>query len=134
MNSPSQFEVDVRNLLRLQGWTVSAEQILGHKKVDAYAEKLDEFGSKMRIAIECKHWSASLTQHEVTEIYVNYYPLVEKSLIDLLLIVTLNGISPSAETYVSNTETLAASHLRKTPEHNYQFRLTSASGLWHISE
>ena len=43
--TPQQFEADTRWLLELQGWRVQSEVLLGHKKIDAYVEKLDNFGS-----------------------------------------------------------------------------------------
>jgi hypothetical protein len=100
------FERDVRELLELQGWTVDTECVLGHKKIDAYAEKLDSLGSLQRVAVECKAWERPLTQSDVSEIYASYHPLIDASLIDLLLIVTVSGLAPSAETYVEMTRNM----------------------------
>ena len=100
------FESDVRALLQLQGWFVTGEKILGHKKIDAYAERTDSLGALQRVAIECKEWERSLSQRDVSNIFANYYPLIERNLIDTILIVTSRGISPSAMTYVEDTRNL----------------------------
>jgi hypothetical protein len=103
---PFEFERDVRDLLHLQGWRVTPEKLLGHKKIDAFAEREDPLGSMLRIAIECKAWDKALSQQDVTSIYVNYFPLIETNHIDSILIVTKSGLSPSAMTYVSSTRHL----------------------------
>src|SRR5215212_8062346 len=104
--NPADFERDVRELLRLQGWIVTPEKILGYKKVDAYAERSDSLGATQRIAVECKAWETPLSQKHVTAINVNYQPLLEANLIDTILIVTVLGLAPSATTYVDATRNL----------------------------
>lgn len=106
MNEWEQFENDVRGLLRLQGWFVEPERILGHKKVDAYAEKAGEFMKKQRIAVECKHYKEPISQAQLSEIFTNYLPLVQENLIDSLLVVTLNGLSPSAQSFAQSAKGL----------------------------
>ena len=103
---PSDFERDVRELLQLQGWRVTPETLFDHKKVDAYAEREDPLGSRLRVAIECKAWDRALSQQDVTSIYANYLPLLENNHIDTVLIVTARGLSPSALTYVESTRSL----------------------------
>lgn len=105
MNS-ADFERDVRELLQLQGWQVTEEKILGHKKIDAYAERPDSLGAIQRLAIECKGWERPLSQNDVTFIYANYHPLIEANLIDTILIVTIEGLAPSASTYIGQTRSL----------------------------
>jgi NACHT domain-containing protein/restriction endonuclease len=102
----AEFEREVRELLQLQGWRVTTEVLLGHKKVDAYAERPDALGTIQRVAIECKKWDGLLSQNDVTFIHVNYKPLIDANQVDLVLIVTQAGLSPSATTYVSNSRTL----------------------------
>lgn len=104
--TPSQFELEVIGLLRLQRWKVTPECIVGHKKVDCFATKLGNFGQTERIAVECKYYTNKLTKSQLITIVADYLPLVN-SQIDYLLLVTANGLSPSAETYVKNS-----SHLR----------------------
>jgi hypothetical protein len=103
---PSEFERDVRELLQLQGWRVTPEKLLGHKKIDAFAEREDPLGSMLRVAVECKAWDKALSQQDVTSVYVNYQPLIETNHIDTILIVTQSGLSPSAMTYVESTRRL----------------------------
>ena len=103
MEDWKEFEKDVHELLRLQGWQVRPEHILGHKKVDAYAEKSGDFQSRRRVVIECKYHRKPLSQSEVSSIFANYLPILDGSQVHDLLLVTLNGLHPSAETYVGNT-------------------------------
>jgi hypothetical protein len=102
----NEFEGAVRDLLRLQGWLVTPEVLLGHKKVDCYAEKVDSLGTLQRVAVECKAWQSPLSQNDITHIHVNYHPLIETNLVDIILVLTLTGLSPSAETYLRSTRTL----------------------------
>lgn len=104
MNKGKDFENDVCHLLKLQGWQVIPEHLVGHKKIDAYAEKFGEFGENIRIAIECKDYSSPLKQKQVTHIYSNYLPLIQQNLIDKIILITRNDISPSAKTYTINTQ------------------------------
>src|SRR5437016_2235048 len=105
---PKLFEATVGELLRLSGYDVGTEVIIGHKRVDLYFEER-RLGSVRRIAVECKNYNTPLGQNQVTEIYANYRPLYESSLIDEILIVTSKGLTPSAITMVSATREL--SHL-----------------------
>lgn len=104
--TPEDFEREVRTLLQLQGWQVSQEKLLGHKKIDAYAEKADSLGAIQRVAVECKRWNGRLSQNDVTTIFLNYFPLIEANLIDIVLIVTESELTASAATYVSETRSL----------------------------
>jgi hypothetical protein len=101
-----EFEADVRRLLAMQGWEIQSENIMGHKKVDSYAEKTGEFGRRRKLAVECKHYSSQMTQAQVTEIYANYLPLIEQNFIDQVLLVTLNDIAPSAKTFANDSKKL----------------------------
>jgi hypothetical protein len=103
---PTEFESDVRELLRLQGWRVSAVEVVGHKKVDSYAERLDQLGAIQRVAVECKAWGAPLSQRDLTLLYANYRPLVDANIIDIILVVTDYGLAPSAAAFVSETRFL----------------------------
>jgi len=66
MNDGSSFENEVRYLLGLQGWRVRSEVLLGHKKVDGYADKISDLGYRERVVVECKDYSARLSQDVVT--------------------------------------------------------------------
>lgn len=104
MVSGKEFENDVCHLLRLQGWQVVPEHLLDHKKIDAYAEKLGDFGQKTRVAVECKDYSSPMSQQQVTQVYTNYLPLIQKGLIDRVVLVTRCDIAPSAKTYAMNAQ------------------------------
>jgi len=100
------FEEDVREILSLQGWEVHPEKLIGHKKVDSYAEKMIEFGRRRRIAVECKRLSKPMAKTMVAEVAADYLPLLQTAEIDYVLLVTLKGLAPSAETYTNDTEWL----------------------------
>jgi hypothetical protein len=102
-----QFEAEVRHLLELQGWTVAREQLVGHKKVDGIIEKRDEFGQIRRMALECKCYTEPLNRDSVSGIYADYLPLIQKNLINgVLLVITNAGLTPAAETYCHTAEGL----------------------------
>jgi len=103
---PDKFEEEVIALLKLQGWSVLPENLVGHKKADAYAEKADSFGQVQRIVIECKANANSLHKTEVSRIFADYFPLVDNNLIDFILLVTSSKLAPSAITYVKETKYL----------------------------
>jgi hypothetical protein len=87
MNDGKAFENEVRYLLRLQGWGALQERLVGHKKVDAYGEKVGDFRKTTRIAVECKDYNRAMTQEQLTEIYANYLPLLQGGLIDQIVVV-----------------------------------------------
>lgn len=104
-NAPGKgLEEEVRHLLQLAGWHIQPEQVLGHKKIDTYAEKRLDFGRLTRVAVECKDYASPLTQADVTTIYSNYLPLLQNGLVDIVLLVTKNGLAPSAVTYVTSAD------------------------------
>ncbi len=100
------FEHNVEKLLKLAGFHVKPEMILGHKKVDLYAE-IFELGKRRRYAVECKNWERAMTSKQVQAIAVDYGQLYEQNLIDMVLIVTKSGLAPSAQTYVNGARNLA---------------------------
>jgi len=99
------FEGAVKSLFEMGGYDVKGETLLGHKKIDLYVEDR-HLGSTKRIAVECKAHSSALTQQRVSEIYANYLPLYRDNLIDEILIITKQGISPSAEAMCKATREL----------------------------
>ncbi len=86
-------------LLRLAGYDVKPETLIGHKKVDIYAEER-RWGKTRRVAVECKLYNRPITQKQITEIYANYRPLYDGSLIDEVLLVTMRGVAPSASALI----------------------------------
>jgi hypothetical protein len=99
MTDGTDFENEIRHLLSMQGWSITQEKILSHKKIDAYGEKRGDFGQLERYAIEVKDYASPLTQEYVTKIYANYLPLLKNNLVDKIVLVTRNSIAPSAKTY-----------------------------------
>ena len=94
---------EVISLLRLQGWKVSTEKIVGHKKVDALGSKSDDFGLPQTIAIEVKSGKSGCAREEVSKIYADYLPLVQSRHVDFILLVTEADLTPAAVTYITET-------------------------------
>src|ERR1700733_10642478 len=108
----AQFQTDVYDLLRLQGWEVQPEIQLGHKKVDGIGTKRGDFNELRTIAIECKDYGEPLALKLVTEVFADYFPLVDNKEIDQLLIITRRGLHPGAASYVkSNAKIIHATFL-----------------------
>jgi hypothetical protein len=106
MKEGKSFENDVCHLLRLQGWQVMPEPLLDYKKVDVYAEKIGDFGQRTRIAVECKDYSSQLSQQQIANIYSNYLPLIQKGLVDQIVLVTRSDLAPSAKTFALSAQGL----------------------------
>lgn len=96
---PGDFEDEVRELLEMSGYHVTAEVQFGYKKVDIIAETRS-FGKARRIAVECKCYASPLSQKQLTTIYTNYRPLYDAGDIDEILVVTSQGLHPSAQQMV----------------------------------
>ena len=75
-------------------------------KIDAFMERLDAFGEPQRVAVGCKSNAKTITKAMVTNIYAGYLPLIEANLIDIVLIVTISPLAPSAITYVKQAKAL----------------------------
>jgi NACHT domain/Restriction endonuclease len=103
--TPKEFEEAVQLLLVLGGYDVRSEMLLGHKRVDLYAEER-RLGFPRRVAVECKMHGTPLGQKDFNEIYANYLPLYQSNLIDEILLVTDKGLSPSATTMCLTTREL----------------------------
>lgn len=97
------FEKQVANLLTLHGWHVTNEELVASKKVDLIATKRLFWNREFRTAVECKCNTARLRKNDVERIYISYLPVLQSRAVDKILIVSLNGISPAAETYCKHT-------------------------------
>ena len=95
------FQDAVAQSLRIAGWRVEGEQLLGHKKVDLVAKQV-QLGQDFIVAVECKHYNRPLHMQEVVKIWADYAPLVAKRLVDQVLIVTAEGFAPNALNYVES--------------------------------
>ena len=97
MDASKAFEQAVASLLTAAGYEVRPESIIGFKKVDLYFEER-RLGSIRRVAVECKYYKGVLSQAELTTIYANYLPLYKSYHIDEILVITQEGLAPSAQT------------------------------------
>ena len=95
-----EFEQSVATALRLQGYSVTPEQQVGHKKVDLLATKR-RFGNVITTAVECKALNHNLRKDELVGIWADYQPLLGTTSIQELLVVTESGFSASAHTYTN---------------------------------
>jgi hypothetical protein len=93
------FETAVRGALGLRGLTVEPETLIGHKRVDLLATEL-RWGRLRRIAVECKCYLGLLKPHEIATIQADYQPLLDKNLIDEILIVTKAGVTPAGAAFI----------------------------------
>jgi NACHT domain-containing protein/restriction endonuclease len=100
-----EFEFQCARLLELGGFRVAPEKIVGHKKIDLYAEGF-ELGKRRRYAVECKDWRTPLTLKQLHKIAVDYVELYEQNLVDMVLLVTRSGLSPAAQTYADSSRVI----------------------------
>lgn len=96
------FEDETLELLKLQGWIITSEILLEHKKVDIYAEKIGDFNKINKIGVECKYYNSPLNKSQINSIFSDYFPLCDKGIIDYVLIVTKNGVSPASLKYIKS--------------------------------
>ncbi|HEX8318965.1 restriction endonuclease [Longimicrobium sp.] len=94
-----EFEIAIVHLLRAAGMSVERNRLVNHQQVDVLAEKR-EWGAVRRIAVECKAYSAELSKDEVSKVVVKYLSLYESRDIDEFLLITLNGVSAGAKSFV----------------------------------
>jgi hypothetical protein len=85
-NKGDEFRDQVCALLRAAGFNVATEVRLGHKKVDAVAEK-NEYGRIKRYGIECKNYESSLTKEQSIKLIVDYLPLRQDKLVNEVWII-----------------------------------------------
>lgn len=108
-NDGSELERAAYQLLALKGvQNLSREKQLRSKKPDLYFETT-AFGSRRRYAVECKDYSGTLTQSEISRIRSEYEGAFRDNEISDLLVITRGGIAPSAQSYVDAVPEL--SHL-----------------------
>lgn len=106
MDIGKDFEDETAYFLALANFEVQRELVLGYKKIDLYIVQ-HTLGSTRRIAVECKAHGRRLTQAEVNSIYSNYKPLFDSNQIDGILLVTRNGLAPSALSMVNATREMS---------------------------
>lgn len=101
MSDATDFEDSVIDLLGQSGHRVTPEMQLGGKKIDAYYEEIRK-GKKIRTAVECKFYKGKLERSDVVKIKSDYESLLKQNLIDEIFIVTKEGLTPTAITYVNS--------------------------------
>ncbi len=131
--NPKHFEQLTRQFLELSGYSVQAEQQLGHKKVDLLAT-LRHLGSTLRIAVECKTDTRSIDRDFVAKIYSDYAPLHTANLIDEILLVTSVPLTPAALAYVNETRTMRHQTLADIQNNMIDFRLYLQGLLLNFEE
>lgn len=94
------FEREVGEVLRIAGYSVQLENLLGHKKADLVAIE-QRLGEPWRIAVECKDYDKRLGTREVAQIASEYQPLLDSNRVDQILLVTRAGLTPQANADVS---------------------------------
>jgi hypothetical protein len=95
-----QLESTVAGILTALGYVLRPEEILASKRVDLIAQQFS-FGKLRTHAVECKDYAQRLDRDAVVSIVASYADVLSRSDLDQLLIVTRNGLSPAAATYVS---------------------------------
>lgn len=94
-----EFRDRVTDLLRTQYFSVENEVIINGTKVDIYFEK-EDFGSKIRFAVECKDYAKTLTKDDLERIYAKYNPMLQANNIDKVLIVSQKTLNAPAAAYI----------------------------------
>jgi hypothetical protein len=105
-----EFESHVADALRLAGYRVTSEQLVGHAKVDLLAREI-RFGKEHAIAVECKRYATPLTRDAVVSIWADWEPLIAQGLVDEILIVAASGLAPTALAYVETRRGLQSQRL-----------------------
>ena len=100
-NDGKQLELEAANVLRAAGYVVRGEQLLGSKKVDLLFE-INTFGKLEKYAVECKDYASPLPRDKTAKILSEYQDILDKGKIDKLLLVTRQGLTPTAKEYVLN--------------------------------
>lgn len=105
-NDGKAFERAVETTLRLIGYMVSGEQLLGTKKVDLVATQ-NRWGAPWRTAVECKDEAKARGRTDVALIWSDYEELVRRGLVNEVLLVTRRDLTPAAKAFVQEIPSLA---------------------------
>lgn len=106
-NDGHEFEDTVARWLSVDGWRVEREQLIGHKKVDLLLRG-ERWGSDWNVAVECKDYERPIDRQTVVQIWSDYEPLVTTGIVNEVLLVSSNGLAPSAIAYVKSVRDLQA--------------------------
>jgi hypothetical protein len=96
----------VASLLRTKYTDVRTEVLIGHKKVDVVYTYV-EYGRQRTVGVECKNYARPLTKDDFSsEIWADYGPLVDRHLLDLVIVVAPKDINAMARAYVEGVAAL----------------------------
>lgn len=106
-NDGKSFESRIHFLLGLQGVDqLTTEKQLGSKKADLTFE-ITEFGGRIRYAVECKDYSHTIGNAEISAIRSQYHAAMHDRIVDRILVVSKMPLSPTARTYVDSIDCLS---------------------------
>ncbi|MEM5473859.1 NACHT domain-containing protein [Hoeflea sp. AS60] len=91
-------------LLSARYGAVKAEVRTDGKRADGFFVH-EHFGRREAVFIECKDYAGPLGRRAVEQIWAAYSGLVRKHAPALLLLITRNGITPDAESYIHDEQT-----------------------------
>lgn len=95
-----ELEETVFLLLKMKGYNqVQAEILIGSKRVDSYFV-MEILGKPQKFAVECKAYKDKLTERQLANICSTYTPLLDKGLINGLMIITLKGLTAVASSHL----------------------------------
>jgi hypothetical protein len=111
----------VIHLLEARGHPVQREVRIDIKKVDILVEFEDEF-TRRKIAIECKNYSRSLSQDEISHIHHDHRALIDRKDIDGLWIIARKDFSPEAKGWAAAQANLNIFTIAEFEERQFGFR------------
>lgn len=110
------FRDEVANLLKVAGFTVTTEILLGHKKADIRFEER-RFGKTRKYAVEAKAWSEPVNHTDLANIYGGYASLIGTGYIDELIVVTKLPLrSAAAKAFIEQTPRMSHQTLLELQE------------------
>lgn len=110
------FRDAVCQLLRTQYPDAKTEQYVGGTKVDILFSTFS-FGKREVIAVECKNYEKALSKSDLErEIYPKYNPLLEKGLINDLIVVSRKPIGSQASDYIKTMRSTSHQTLEELEE------------------
>lgn len=110
INDGKDFENYVQKTLRLKGYEVEPEQLIGTKKVDLLVTE-QRWGLPWRIAVECKDESRPMSKKGLAGLWAEYSEIYDTHTVNEILIVTRVPPSPAALTWARNKPGLSVQTL-----------------------
>jgi len=124
MNDGRAFEERVEFLLGLQpSCRLERHQRIAGKDIDLVAHVDAGIAGPQVVAVECKDHDRALSRERIREVLFDYAPIVDKGLVDGLLLVTRNGVVAGA------SEALAVTRAQHVTERQLLERVFSVEPL-----